>query len=383
MKPVLEKLAPQLATESAWNDWARQENGAIRARLEQGDRDSMVNLLLFGTSFTKQPRIQIDEIAQASRSGVLRARLDDLLKGIRAPKGNERLIFVRALIPDPDGPRAGVFVLQNLERVLQELREFGERKDRAHVFHDRGVSLDSSILPNFAIEQALAELKSRGMGEIKRAAVIGPGLDFVDWDSGYDYYPAQMLQPFAVYDSLVRVGLAKNPQITVFDISPRSLDHLRRARERARKGADYAVQLPRDPGRPWTPAVIEYWRRFGDRIGASAAPLQPPALLKGLETRAVRIRPEIVLAFQPVDLNIVLERDSGSFDLVIATNVLVYYDALGQALALENALSMLTPSGWFLANTELPQAEGITSVKYADAPGATDRIYRYRRKPRP
>src|SRR5437763_16212587 len=65
---------------TSWNEWARKEDTAIRARLEQGDLDSVVNLLLFGTSFTKQKPIRIEEIAQASKSGFLRSRLLDLLQ---------------------------------------------------------------------------------------------------------------------------------------------------------------------------------------------------------------------------------------------------------------------------------------------------------------
>lgn len=58
VKPVLEAARNQLpaelknADEAKWTAWSRQQDQAIRARLEQGDLDSMVNLLLLGTSFT-------------------------------------------------------------------------------------------------------------------------------------------------------------------------------------------------------------------------------------------------------------------------------------------------------------------------------------------
>lgn len=65
-----------------------------------------------------------------------------------------------------------------------------------------------------------------------------------------------------------------------------------------------------------------------------------PAALKAIATpgragavrmRAVRVRPAVVTAIVPHDLNIVLERlqplaDGERFDLIIATNILVYYD---------------------------------------------------------
>src|SRR5580658_4811862 len=168
-KPILEAQRGQLpaeltnADEAKWTAWSRQQDQAIRARLQQGDLDSMVNLLLFGTSFTKQPRIRIEGITEASKAGILRARVDDLVAGLRSPGDNERLVFLSGFLRsrgfDPgtsDGAqKTGVFILDNLQRVLQERRTIAERAeqakrltrpddpasqlDRASVFSDRGV----------------------------------------------------------------------------------------------------------------------------------------------------------------------------------------------------------------------------------------------------
>jgi SAM-dependent methyltransferase len=415
VKPVLEALGERLPSdpknggEAKWNAWSRQRDRAIRARLDAGDRDTAVNLLLFGTSFTSQPRIALDGLAEASRSGVLRARLLDLLQGLRAPAGNERLIFLRNFVRskgmDPDtaegSQKTGVFVLENVERVMQELRKFTQRaeearrrgdasaefNERSRLFRDRGVSVDTSILPNFGIEEALRDLKTLGLlheQDVQRAAVIGPGLDFTDWDSGYDYYPQQTLQPFALSDSLVRLGLAKDatPRVTVFDISPRVLDHLQRARQRASRGESYTVQLPRDPARQWLAPAVQYWRSFGDRIGEAIPALLPPAMLQTIETRAVRIRSAVVMQCEAVDLNIVLQRleipEAERFDLVIATNVFVYYDTVEQALAAENVAAMLKPGGILLSNTRLPKLPaGSITVRYAQDAKASDSILWY------
>ena len=299
VRPILEALRDQLPpalsnfSEASWTSWSRQQDIAIRARLEQGEVDSMINLLLFGTSFTKQPRIQFESLGEASKSGVLRSRVEDLLQGLRLPGGNERLAFLRNLIrrqgldPDSDDGKTGLFVFQNLQRVLQENAKFGQRtapdsRDQAAPFRDRGVSLDATIFPNFAIEQALRDLKSRGLvgqSAVARVAVIGPGLDFTDKESGYDYYPQQTLQPFAVYDSLARLGLAKpaGVSITVFDISSRVLEHMARAREQAQKGRGYVISASPRSQRSWKPAAVEYWRAFGDQAGRSVAPIRPPA----------------------------------------------------------------------------------------------------------
>jgi SAM-dependent methyltransferase len=409
--------AERVVTPDADPAWARARDKAIRARLEQGDLESMVNFLLLGTSFTKQPRIHMESITEASKTGVLRARVDDLVAGLRHPGGNERLIFLQGLLrgqgidPEGGGPEAGVFLFKTLSRVAQERIDIAKRAarpdsksplDRGSLFQDRGLSLDTSIIPAFTIEQTLRDLKMRGElrgGPAARVAVIGPGLDFIDKneESAFDYYPPQTLQPFALYDSLVRLGLAnpKNLSVSVFDISPRVIEHLQRARERARKNSGYAIQLPRDIARPWPEEMIHYWNSLGDRVGTPITPINPPPILffnahnasaerlPGLVTRSVRVHPDVVLSCEPLDLDIIVERlnlaPAERFDLIVATNIFVYYEPSEQTLALENAGAMLKPGGLLLTNDLLPEAPGgsmrqagITIVPL-DSPGISDR----------
>ncbi len=376
----------------------------------------MVNLLLYGTSFTKQPRISMEGegLTEASKAGILRARVDDLVAGLSRPGKNERLIFLQQLLqtqgintgPSGDPKQTGTFILKNLLRVVQERKTLAERAaaakaetkpddpssllDRSSLFRDRGVSLDTAIFPDFSIEQTLRDLKQRGVlreGLVARVAVIGPGLDFIDKneDSAYDYYPEQTLQPFALYDSLIRLKLAKanTVSLSIFDISSPVIQHIGRARERARNNIGYIVQLPRDARLPWPPELLSYWKSLGDQIGSAIAPIPPPRIFPGLETRAVRIRPDVVLACQPVDLNIVLERlnlpAGGRFDLMVATNIFVYYDPFEQSLALENAGAMLKTGGLLLTNDRLPvvpggsmRLAGVTLVPFGSG-GASDR----------
>src|SRR5215469_12436812 len=296
-KPVLDQPSDLLPvelrnpSEAKWSVWSQRQDKAIRARLLQGDLDSMVNLLLYGTSFTKQPRIQVESLTEASRAGTLRARVDDLVAGLRSPGNNERLTFLSGLLRsqgiDPEAPgETGVFLYNNLQRVIQEMGTLAKRGEeakrliqpdgapdpaaifnwRAGLLRSRGVSLDTSIFPNFSIEQALLDLKNRRVlreGQVARVAVIGPGLDFSDKNeaSSYDYYPQQTLQPFALYDSLIRLGLARDNSVSmsIFDISSRVIDHLQRARGRARMNTGYVIQLPREVANPWPADLIAYW----------------------------------------------------------------------------------------------------------------------------
>src|SRR5215831_17100494 len=142
VKPVLDEYTDLLPAElrnpneAKWSAWSRRQDKAIRARLQQGDLDSMVNLLLYGTSFTKQPRIQVESLTEASRAGTLRARVDDLVAGLRSPGNNERLTFLSGLLRsqgiDPEAPaETGMFIYNNLLRVIQEMQTLSKRGEEA------------------------------------------------------------------------------------------------------------------------------------------------------------------------------------------------------------------------------------------------------------
>jgi len=92
------------------------------------------------------------------------------------------------------------------------------------------------------------------------------------------------------------------------------------------------------------------------------------------------------------DLNIVLQRvgfdETEKFDLLIATNILVYYDTFEQSLAMTNMAAMLKQRGYLLTNNlllELPEsrlkAEDYVSVPYSAKDADGDTIIHYKRLP--
>jgi hypothetical protein len=237
---------------------------------------------------------------------------------------------------------------------------------RSRLFRTRGLSLDASLIPNYSIEQALAAMKARGLlqpGTVKRVAIVGPGLDFADKEAGFDFYDPQTLQPFAVSDSLTRLGLAPaaGAEIALLDISPRILDHVTRARARAARNIGYTLNLPLPRSTPWLPDVRAYWQRFGDRIGAPLAVRPSAAVAELAEVRSVRARAAEVRRMSVSNVNIVTQRLAGEpFDLMIATNVFIYYDVLEQALAMSNAEAMLKPGAFLLANVSAPPLRSLS-----------------------
>ena len=394
--PELQSLtAPQL--EAAWPRWVERHDRDVRARLEQGDEDTIVNWMLFGTSFTGRPRAVLGAVeagAAGDQEQVLRrtieliqGRLDDLLKALAAPGSDERRLFARALLQrrglrfttaaDREAVRehlmaAVVRVATEQEQIDQELSTTSDRDPttefvrRSRLFRSRGISLDTSLVANYAIEQALKAMKGKGLlasGAVTRVGIIGPGLDFADKDVGFDAYPQQTLQPFAVLDTLERLGLASSSgtDVVLLDISPRIIAHVARARTQAERNIGYTLNLPLTRSMNWLPDVREYWRTFGDRIGSPMVAPASKTIADLAEMRAVRARPSAVRRLSMVDLNIVTDRlDKDAFDLVIATNVFIYYDVLDQALALSNVEAMLKPGGLLLANFSAP---ALTSVR--------------------
>jgi hypothetical protein len=383
----------------------------------QGDEDSVVNLVLFGTTFTRRPRPSENELSvlltrPADGLAALRPRLDDFMAAVAVPGSDERLQIARRVIAnagiDPATPQGRDRLRRRLEeRMLAVAAESaavttavdaGNPSTTSTLFRDRGLSTDTSLVVDYGVDNALASLTRVRPKDapVRRVAIVGPGLDFADKLRGYDFYPPQTIQPFAVIDSLIHHGLgdAASLRVTAFDLSPQVLAHLAAARTRAMAGTSYGLVLPRNPDRMWTPELVAYWRRLGDRVGVDGPAITPPATAGNVQVRGVRVRPSVVLAVTPRDLNIVLAREerpaSEKFDLVIATNILVYYDVFEQSLAVSNVASMLAPGGVFLTNTRMTLLPGspLRSVGYTDSVytadpqgrGETgDRVYTYGR----
>jgi hypothetical protein len=413
LPPALTRPADGIAV---WETWLDAEDAQVRARLERGEEDSLVNLLLFGASFTQRPRL-VRPDPEGKTEELIAARISDLLRALESPDANEHLLHARSVL-ERRGYRLGSvtarqeaarYLLAQLARVSREQQEYKQELSlalsvpdatrqfaaRSTLYRDRGLSLDTSLLPNFAIEEALKELKARGLlqpGAVRRAAVIGPGLEFTDKRGGYDYYPPQTLQPFALMDTLLRLRLASpGLRVTSLDISPRLNAHLARARRLAAARRGYRIELPLDAAVAWSPGFRTYWQNFGSYVGTPVTPKKPPPAAGRVELRAVRVRPDVVARLQPVDLNVIVEHldlpESERLDLIVATNVFVYYDAFRQALALANIERMLRSGGVLLSNNALPElptaairSAGYTTVVYSDRPDDGDHMVWYVRR---
>ena len=115
-----------------------------------------------------------------------------------------------------------------------------------------------------------------------------------------------------------------------------------------------------------SPEYREYFAGLGRAIATADAPPAARAPLNGHLRRTVRVGPAAAAALDAKALDIVTERldlrGGTPFDLVIATNILPYFDDGELMLALTNIASMLAPGGVFLHNEARASLHDITTA---------------------
>jgi hypothetical protein len=432
VKPILSTLKASLPidvqsinNDLQWSDWVKKSDADIRQRLDLGDEDSIVNQFLFGTSFTKQPRLTEAEINRLAKEKskdpiklyeeVIGTRLEDYANVVVSPNNNERISYARDYfrkkikieLNTPEGKiEIKKIIIASLVRAINEAKNYTaiieqtrnnrdeEFNARSAVYQARGLSSDTSLKPNFAIENAIKQIKEKGLTNlVLRVAIVGPGLDFTDKDQGYDFYPPQSIQPFAVIDSLLKLKLSTktNLKIDTYDLSPKVNSHIASLSEKAKKKQPYQIQLPLLSDTNWTPDFINYWSSFGNFIGKQNTPLAVPQNLKTLKLRAISVNSEYLSKITPFDTNIVVQSpvllDKDKYDLIIGTNIFVYYSEFEKALIMKNLDKMLRKGGIILSNdalTEVPTTNlrkiGQSETYYSDKRVDADLVIWYQKK---
>jgi hypothetical protein len=402
-------------TAAAWDKWVRDQDKDIRARIEQGEENTLTNLLRLGVTYTTQPRITYDQLAKYGSSSfvdnIANKRADDLIKALAGPHPSQGMLELIALLQKKgyslktpaDQAKVKAYMLGNLARLRDDVaHDAAEAKvNRFQAFKDRGISTDSNLYPDYSIDLHLRHMMQEGMlqrGSIRRIAIVGPGLDFVNKKSGTDFYPPQTTQPFAIVDTLARLGLAdaNTVQVYTFDVSSRVNKHLEAARRQAAAGKPYTIQLLSSPSDGWNKTYLsgflEFWQNLGKQVGNRVTPIPVPDEVSGeIWNRAIAVRPNVVKNLTPVDMNIVYQSVNlpadKQFDLVIGTNIFVYYGSLEQSLARANIGTMVKPGGFLISNEALPDKAPSnlkdslkTTIDIASSPKQlTDYVFTYAR----
>lgn len=385
-----EKL-PELTDATDWDNWIRERDAVIRGRIDHGIEDSLSELILFGTSFPAPPKLAAaaDAVnAAGDLTANARARLDAFMQAIDQLESERFRIVLEFLRRQRVTQEELPAFLSGIVRRFA-LEEAGLKKKQARA--DVGVSPETSLLINYAIEETLRALKTGHAlpAHIQRIAVIGPGLDLAGDPDVNDFCPPQSIQPFAVLEAVLRLGIANlaEVQITAVDFNPLVVSHLRTSVVKAQAGHGYVLQLSHPGPAGWNAGAVSYWQHFGETIGTPSAPLAAPS---GIELRAVAVKPQIAARMTVDDLNIVtqtLETIPGQgFDVVVATNLFAYYTRVEQTLALTSIARMLGSGGILISNgisssIKLPEFEdlGAHHVSYSDSESGDD-LTAYKRR---
>jgi hypothetical protein len=322
-----------------------------------GQMDHLIFFLLQSESFTSQPRIEPALSARmASPSGLIpagvTARIRDLTAALRSRGGDPRLEWYRDLLGSQN-PEA-ILPLEYLRamRFLYE-KEFlskrfeGDRRrsEVAELYQTRGLATDSRADAGFAVWKALASLKQQSPeARLDRVLIVGPGLDSAPRTDLTDL-PPQSSQPFAVGDAILQLGLSDPATLSIHcvDISPHVVSFLQEFSSRPRPRVTFL-------SRSGTDEYQEYFRNIGNSIGRSV-PRNPSWKLPGsLQARTVEVRPGIASRITASRMNILAETGAPRFDLVIATNVFVYFNRMELLLALTAIHSLLRDGGYLIHN---------------------------------
>ena len=312
-------------------------------RLREGENDHLIFYVLQSTRFTKEPRIEPALSARSfqDRRQVPADALRRMLDFLKAPVSvDERLADLRArLQPTRDS------LLSEYARSMSFLyqKEFKASKNQvADLYQTRGHSTDTQVEANYAVWNALEVLKAmRPDLVIRRVLVVGPGLDFAPRMDLFDQLPPQSYQPYALADALFSLKLAQSSgfRLHCVDINPRVVDFVNTFKGRPlpvlkliSKTADEEYQ--------------RYFLRLGSAIGTR-------------QGDTIAVRKDVAESVSATRLNILTERLTGEpFDLVVVTNVLLYFNPKELTLALANIAGMLKRGGYLIHNDLRPEIDG-------------------------
>ncbi len=204
LEAIGDTLPPELKSlqsPAGWAAWAERRDREIRARSSAGRHRFRSQFHALRHLFYRRPRITLGALIEFARkvsaaqaagspdavnfAQALQDRAADLINAMLQSSDNERILYARRLIESQGvdiqtaaGREAAItYLIKNLSRVVGENEGYtrvlesaramgdasGEFAERSKLFRDRGLSSDTSLMPNFAIEKSLAALKAQGL----------------------------------------------------------------------------------------------------------------------------------------------------------------------------------------------------------------------------
>jgi hypothetical protein len=396
----LAPLASHLQTAGIGADgfqpYVERTNRENLRRVREGDLDHLVFYLLQSTRFTTQPPIepavsarglvesldgrQRDEFLKSGHIDTsrvppaVRSRIAALERALGRPDPDARLKYFRDLTSDafPKGDDLKSALAAEYLRAMRFLyeKEFVAQRAQhpaeavADLYRTRGLSTDTAVEAGYLVYLGLGVAKGlQPDRRIRRVLIVGPGMDLAP-RTGFREVPPESYQPWAVIDALLSTGFADldGLEVTAADINPRVVAHLRRS-----AASPPTLQLTTETAAKDGVSFSRDYREYFDALGARLMmPGKAPVVTEdaaGRLQKSVRVGPAAARVLGAEPLDIVTERLTGSpFDLVIATNILPYFDDQQLALVASNIAAMVAPGGLFLHNEARPILGDLTAA---------------------
>ena len=340
-----------------------------RRRVHEGDLDHLVFYILQSTHFTKLPPIEpaLSAKAFASDAGVPSAaagRITAFLRAIASTDADPRVSYFRALIGGvPPGERRQL-IEREYARAMKFLydQEFVHRPKVVALYPARGLSTDTAVEAGYAVHAGLGVLKGLDPSRrIHRVLIVGPGIDLAPRTGLLEVGAPESYQPWAVIDALVSLELSRLDDLDVVagDINPRVVDHLRASGKRA-PVLRFVSGIGETSSVALVPGYREYFAALGSAVGSVGGGSRAPS---GHLSKTVVVSARAAARLRAEALNIVTERLTGApFDLVIATNILPYFEKAELLLAVSNIAGLLAPGGVFLHNDTRPEVQEVAAT---------------------
>lgn len=265
-------------------------------RLREGEMDHLVYYLLQSRSFTDAAAIEparsaLEHFASGTIPATVHRRIEDFARTLRKPADDRQQYFATLI----NTARPEETLREEYKRAMQFLydKEVSCRKSAqpqrcvADLYQTRGHSSDTAPTASKVVTGALERLSSRTSTKIRQVLIIGPGTDFAPRTNLSDAVQPQVYQPQEIGGALQSRGLSGEPfTVDCADINPR---------------------------------VVRY---------------AAPSCAKVFKMNVVTERPD----------------SNPGYDLIVATNVLLYMNTRELLLAFHNVRSMLAVGGLFVHN---------------------------------
>jgi hypothetical protein len=353
--PVQQLLIARGITRSTLASHLADQQRRNQERVRDGDLDHLVYYALQSTSFTKLPPIEpaasaADFDAGAAVPRNVRARLDAFVKAVgdgppRTPLPQSRMTYFRAML-ERQSPRRETWPAFVSEQYVRAMRFF-KRPD----YQGRGLSTDTSIDAGYVVDVTLAALRQlEPQRRIRSVLIVGPGLNLAPRTGHVDAAAPQSWQPFAILDTLLRLGLAERTdvRITAADINPRVVGWLTQVR-----GTRPVLTAVSGLADTKTVTLADDYRAYFATLGGSIG--EPQNLtVPGRLAKSIIVNPGLSDRIDAVELDVVAGRLEAQFDVVVVTNVFPYLSDADLLLAISNIVAMLAPGGVLLHNEPRP-----------------------------